>query len=303
MTLWAACSSAGRQHMGGHERKPKGWRGIDLFDPDAALEAVRSRDGERWPAEDEVAEAAEDRSDHPFAPVEPAGREPAGREPAGREPAQPSEPELPVPALAADEEGMEAADTEGPRPMDPSADADRFDSARPAPGLTVRSEAVAPEPNLPGVEPAEGSAPAQFETADDPRIPAGQDGFKIGEVARIVGVRPYVLRYWETEFASIEPDKTETGQRRYDRALVARLLTIKRLRHEAQLTVAQTKAVLQREHGAPEGARPVETAEGLSRVAEGVERVLSADGGRARFAGRLQELRKQVLELLALVED
>jgi DNA-binding transcriptional MerR regulator len=279
--------------MGGHERKPKGWRGIDLFDPDAALEAVRSRDGEHWPAEDEVAEAAEDRSDHPFGPVEPAGREPA----------QPSEPALPVPALAGDDEGMEAADTEGPRPMDPSTDADRFESAKPAPGLTVRSEVVAPEAGLPGVEPAEDSAPAQFETADDPRIPAGQDGFKIGEVARIVGVRPYVLRYWETEFASIEPDKTETGQRRYDRALVARLLTIKRLRHEAQLTVAQTKAVLQREHGVPEGARPAETAEGLSRVAEGVERVLSADGGRARFAGRLQELRKQVLDLLALVED
>src|SRR5262245_1310388 len=40
----------------------------------------------------------------------------------------------------------------------------------------------------------------RFETSDDPRIPDGQSYFKIGEVAKIIGVKPYVLRYWEGEF-------------------------------------------------------------------------------------------------------
>src|SRR5687767_8612394 len=51
------------------------------------------------------------------------------------------------------------------------------------------------------------AAPAEFdelddryETLDDPRIPDGQSYFKIGEVAKIIGVKPYVLRYWEGEF-------------------------------------------------------------------------------------------------------
>ena len=39
--------------------------------------------------------------------------------------------------------------------------------------------------------------------------------FKIGEVAEIAGVEPYVLRYWETEFRTIRPEKTRTNQRMY----------------------------------------------------------------------------------------
>jgi hypothetical protein len=41
--------------------------------------------------------------------------------------------------------------------------------------------------------------------------------FKIGEVAKIVGVKPYVLRYWETEFAIIRPGKTRSHHRLYRR--------------------------------------------------------------------------------------
>jgi len=41
--------------------------------------------------------------------------------------------------------------------------------------------------------------------------------FKIGEVARITGVKPHVLRYWETEFSAIRPQKSSTNQRLYRR--------------------------------------------------------------------------------------
>lgn len=53
--------------------------------------------------------------------------------------------------------------------------------------------------------------------------------FRIGEVARIVGVKPYVLRYWESEFTLIAPQKSSTGQRVYRRADVETVLLIKQL--------------------------------------------------------------------------
>ena len=53
--------------------------------------------------------------------------------------------------------------------------------------------------------------------------------FKIGEVAEIAGVEPYVLRYWETEFKSIRPEKTRSNQRLYRRRDVETVLQIKKL--------------------------------------------------------------------------
>jgi len=51
--------------------------------------------------------------------------------------------------------------------------------------------------------------------------------FKIGEVAKIVGVKPYVLRYWESEFSVIRPGKTQSKHRLYRRRDVETLLEIK----------------------------------------------------------------------------
>ena len=85
----------------------------------------------------------------------------------------------------------------------------------------------------------------RFETADDPRIPPSQTRFKIGEVARIVGVKPYVLRYWEGEFPWVVPEKTDSGQRRYGRQDVAALLMVRRLRHDEKLSIARTRLLLE----------------------------------------------------------
>ncbi len=62
--------------------------------------------------------------------------------------------------------------------------------------------------------------------------------FKIGEVARLVGVRPSVLRFWETEFRSIRPEKSRTNQRLYSRKDVARIAEIKSLLYEQKFTIA-----------------------------------------------------------------
>lgn len=61
--------------------------------------------------------------------------------------------------------------------------------------------------------------------------------FKIGEVAEIVGVKPYVLRYWEGEFSLVKPAKTRSRHRLYRRKDVQTLLQIKRLLHNERFTI------------------------------------------------------------------
>ena len=74
-----------------------------------------------------------------------------------------------------------------------------------------------------------------------PQIP-DKFHFKIGEVSRILGVKPYVLRFWETEFR-ITPAKNRSQHRVYKRQEVETLLEIKRLLYEERFTIegARTK--------------------------------------------------------------
>jgi DNA-binding transcriptional MerR regulator len=71
--------------------------------------------------------------------------------------------------------------------------------------------------------------------------------FKIGEVARIVGAEPYVLRYWEKEFGSIRPRKSRGGQRIYRRPDVELLLRIKTLLRDEGFTIAGARKKLAEE--------------------------------------------------------
>ena len=65
--------------------------------------------------------------------------------------------------------------------------------------------------------------------------------FKIGEVARLVGVKPYVLRYWETEFTILRPGKTRSKHRLYRRKDVETLLEIRRLLYAERYTIEGAK--------------------------------------------------------------
>ncbi len=68
-------------------------------------------------------------------------------------------------------------------------------------------------------------------------IPDNKRFFRIGEVSRIVGVKPYVLRYWETEFPGIRPKRADSRQRIYEREDIETIREIKRLLYEEKLTV------------------------------------------------------------------
>jgi DNA-binding transcriptional MerR regulator len=106
--------------------------------------------------------------------------------------------------------------------------------------------------------------------------------FKIGEAARICGVQPYVLRYWETEFRSLRPQKTPSQQRLYRRKDVELLLQIRHLLYEKRFTIAGARARL-REDGRDEAAAP------------GPPRVVDRE--------TLRKLKQGIVELLRLVEE
>jgi DNA-binding transcriptional MerR regulator len=68
--------------------------------------------------------------------------------------------------------------------------------------------------------------------------------FRIGEVSRILEVEPYVIRYWETEFKTINPVRTKTAQRLYRKKDVLELLNIKNLLYTQRFTIDGAKKQL-----------------------------------------------------------
>jgi DNA-binding transcriptional MerR regulator len=72
---------------------------------------------------------------------------------------------------------------------------------------------------------------------DMSEIPEDKKYFRIGEVSRIIGVRPYVLRYWESEFPQIRPNRADSKQRTYQKKDLEAIFEIKKLLYEEKLTI------------------------------------------------------------------
>ncbi|MBN1614065.1 MAG: MerR family transcriptional regulator [Deltaproteobacteria bacterium] len=75
--------------------------------------------------------------------------------------------------------------------------------------------------------------------------------FRIGEVSKILGVAPYVVRYWESEFKSVRPERTRSDQRLYRRKDLRQLLLIKHLLYIEGFTVNGAKRQLMKMKNAP----------------------------------------------------
>jgi len=69
------------------------------------------------------------------------------------------------------------------------------------------------------------------------QIPDDKRYFRIGEVSRIIGVEPYVLRYWESEFSQIRPGRADSQQRTYQKKDLEIIMEIKRLLHDEKMTI------------------------------------------------------------------
>ena len=81
--------------------------------------------------------------------------------------------------------------------------------------------------------------------ADEPVVIPEKIYFKIGEVCELVGVQAHVLRYWETEFPMLSPQKNKSGQRSYRRRDVEMALKIKQLLYKEMFTIAGARKKLQ----------------------------------------------------------
>jgi DNA-binding transcriptional MerR regulator len=75
---------------------------------------------------------------------------------------------------------------------------------------------------------------------DSPKIP-DKLYFKIGEVSEVTGVEPYVLRYWESEFRIVSPERSRSKQRLYTRKDLELILEIKRLLYQERYTIEGAK--------------------------------------------------------------
>lgn len=87
--------------------------------------------------------------------------------------------------------------------------------------------------------------------------------YKIGEACKMVGIQPYVLRYWETEFPALAPGKSKSGQRVYGEKEMALIRRIQELLYEEGYTIAGAKKKLEAEMAGddPEAGEPEEIAD------------------------------------------
>ena len=106
-----------------------------------------------------------------------------------------------------------------------------------------------------------------------------QEFYKPAEACRMAEVAPYVLRYWETEFPPLAPNKSGGGQRLYTRREIDIILRIKQLLYSEGFTIAGAKKKLDVEMSAPEAASPVAAAppsKDVSKALGDVKRELTA---------------------------
>ncbi len=106
--------------------------------------------------------------------------------------------------------------------------------------------------------------------------------YKIGEVSQIVGVKPHVLRYWETEFPMIKPYKKDSKQRLYRKRDLRLLLMIKKLLYEEMYTIAGAKQVLKKLKEQETGTK---------------ERQLYFKFYQENYKAQLRDIKKELLEI------
>lgn len=80
--------------------------------------------------------------------------------------------------------------------------------------------------------------------------------FRIGEVCELIRVQPHVLRYWETEFPMLAPQKNPSGQRIYRRKDVEMVMRIRELLYDEKFTIAGAKKRLMEETRSATRAKP-----------------------------------------------
>jgi len=119
--------------------------------------------------------------------------------------------------------------------------------------------------------------------------------FRIGEVARLLDLPAYVLRFWESEFPQLKPNKGGTGQRLYRRRDVETALEIRKLLYDEGYTIPGARQALKAE---PRGPRAVPAA----KVAPEPQPIRPIETGSETAASRLHRMKAELRELATLLE-
>lgn len=106
--------------------------------------------------------------------------------------------------------------------------------------------------------------------------------FRIGEVSRLLGVQPYVIRYWETEFKTVRPIRTRSDQRLYRHKDVEELLTIRQLLYDENFTINGARKQLRKLRGE-----------------EAVEAVAPARDGKEELLNEIEKGLRQIREIVS----
>lgn len=112
--------------------------------------------------------------------------------------------------------------------------------------------------------------------------------FKIGEVAKLIDLEPYVLRYWESEFDILDPDKTDSGQRIYQRDDIELICQIRDLLYSEMFTIAGARRQLELER---EGKRC------YMSLDDGSEAVAELEAENSALRERLEQLDTRLEEI------
>ena len=116
--------------------------------------------------------------------------------------------------------------------------------------------------------------------------------FRIGEVSRLTSTKPFVLRYWETEFPMLQPVKSPKGHRLYRQEDIDTVFTIKRLLYDEGFTIAGARRHLR------EQALGGNSNNDGAALAEAREHLHNADGAPQEISPQLSTLnRKTLLDL------
>lgn len=128
--------------------------------------------------------------------------------------------------------------------------------------------------------------------------------FRIGDVARLCEVPAYVLRFWETEFPQLKPNKGGTGQRLYRKRDVEMALRIKSLLYDQGYTIPGARQVFKNEIKLRETVTPFEpvpVAASAPALVPVEASVVAPNSDKAPIEARLRALRKEMQQLLALL--
>lgn len=118
--------------------------------------------------------------------------------------------------------------------------------------------------------------------------------YKIGEVSRMAGVEPYILRYWETEFPKLAPRKNKGGQRVYRQKDLDLVFTIKRMLHEEGYTIAGARKKI-----GEQVTKPAVVGSGMPGAVPAQSEV---GGSGDELAGKLASLKKEIKDVLDIIK-